>query len=136
MREKVTEMTKAKACMSCHSMINPLGFSLEHYDAIGRWRAKERNKPINDNSILKTDAGDRIELKGPRDVAEYAAHSKTAHEAFVRQLFHHMVKQPLRAYGPNRAELLEDSFRNHGHSIRHLMIQIALAATQPAVPQT
>ncbi|MEM1443825.1 MAG: DUF1588 domain-containing protein, partial [Verrucomicrobiota bacterium] len=136
MREKVTEMTSAKACMSCHAMINPLGFSLEHYDAIGRWRAKERNKPINDDGVLETDGGERIEIKGPRDVAEYAANSPAAHEAFVRQLFHHTVKQPLLAYGPNTGARLEDTFRNHGHSIRYLLIQMAITSTQPAIPQT
>lgn len=136
MREKVTEMTSAKACMSCHSMINPLGFSLEHYDAIGRWRDKERNKPINDDGVLETDSGDRIEIKGPRDVAEYAANSPAAHEAFVRQLFHHTVKQPLLAYGPETSRQLEESFRHHGHNIRHLLIKMVMAATEPVIPQS
>ena len=136
MREKVTEMTSAKACMSCHSMINPLGFSLEHYDAIGRWREEEMNRPINDDGILETDAGDRIEIKGPRDVAEYAANSPAAHEAFIRQLFHHTVKQPLLAYGPETSQKLEESFRYHGHSIRYLLIKMAIAATEPVIPQS
>ena len=35
MREKVTEMTKNSSCMGCHATINPLGFALENYDAIG-----------------------------------------------------------------------------------------------------
>ncbi|MEM9016079.1 MAG: DUF1588 domain-containing protein [Verrucomicrobiota bacterium] len=136
MREKVTELTRAKACMSCHSMINPLGFSLEHYDAIGRWRAKEQNKPINDDGILETDDGDRIEIKGPRDVAEYAANSPSAHEAFVRQLFHHVNKQPVLAYGHGTADELEDFFRNHGHNIRHLLVRMAMKSTEPIVPES
>jgi hypothetical protein len=36
MREKVAELTRPAACQSCHSVINPLGFSLEQYDAVGR----------------------------------------------------------------------------------------------------
>ncbi len=38
MREKITELTRSQACQSCHSVINPLGFSLEHYDAVGKFR--------------------------------------------------------------------------------------------------
>jgi len=136
MREKVTEMTRAKACMSCHSMINPLGFSLEHYDAIGRWRAKERNKPIDDNGILETDSGDRITIEGPRDVAEYAAHSPAAHKTFVRQLFHHTVKQPLLAYGDNTADQLEEIFRQSGFNMKYLLVKMAITATQPNVPKS
>lgn len=136
MREKVTELTRAKACMACHSMINPLGFSLEHYDAIGRWRAKEGKNPINDDGILETDGGDKIEIKGPRDVAEYAANSPEAHSAFVRQLFHHLVKQPILAYGVDTPEQLEEHFRHMGFDIRALMVKIALTSTQPLVPES
>lgn len=136
MREKVTEMTRDKACMSCHSMINPLGFSLEHYDAIGRWRAKERDKPINDDGVLETDSGERVEIKGPRDVAEYAAHSPAAHETFVRQLFHHTVKQPLLAYGEGKGDELEELFRNSGYNMKYLLVKMAITATQPNVPKS
>jgi len=136
MREKVTELTRAKACMACHSMINPLGFSLEHYDAIGRWRAKEGQNPINDDGILKTDGGDHIEIKGPRDVANYAANSHEAHRAFVRQLFHHTVKQPALAYGPDTPDQLEESFRQMGYDIRSLLVKIALTSTQPLIPES
>jgi len=131
MREKVTQMTRAKACMACHSTINPLGFSLEHYDALGRWRAKERNKPIDDNSVLETDGGDRIEIGGPHDVAKYAASSPDAHHAFVQALFHHAVKQPGAVFGPGTLERLENEFRQNGFDIRTLLVRIAATSAQP-----
>ena len=41
------------ACASCHARIDPLGFSLEHYDAVGRWRETYDNgKPVNASSVL------------------------------------------------------------------------------------
>lgn len=129
MREKVTQMTQAKACMACHSTINPLGFSLEHYDAMGRWRAREKNKKINDDSVLETDEGDRIKITGPRDVARYAASSTDAHEAFVQALFHHIVKQPGLAFGPDTLDRLENEFRQHGFDIRTLIIKMAQTST-------
>ena len=57
MREKITELTKNTNCMGCHATINPLGFSLENYDAIGRWRTKENDKPIDPVSDFATDEG-------------------------------------------------------------------------------
>ncbi|MDF1739564.1 MAG: DUF1592 domain-containing protein [Verrucomicrobiales bacterium] len=136
MREKVTELTRAKACMACHSMINPLGFSLEHYDAIGRWRAKEEDKPINDDGILETDSGERIEIKGPREVAEFAANSESSHRAFVRQMFHHSVKQPALAYGPETMNQLQQHFQNTNFNIRYLLVKIATLATRPETPKS
>ncbi|MDF1850685.1 MAG: DUF1592 domain-containing protein [Verrucomicrobiales bacterium] len=136
MREKVTEMTRAKACMACHSMINPLGFSLEKYDAIGRWRTEDQGKPIDDDSVLRTDYGNQIDIKGPRDVAEYAANSPAAHAAFIRQLFHHATKQPLLAYGVDTEDRLVEHFRNTNFNIRHLLVEIAVTATNPSLPDS
>ena len=32
----------AKTCNACHGVMDPLGFALENFDAIGAWRAKDR----------------------------------------------------------------------------------------------
>ena len=46
-RERVALQTESKACQPCHAIINPLGFTLEHFDAVGRFREKERGRPID-----------------------------------------------------------------------------------------
>ncbi|MFT4691309.1 MAG: hypothetical protein ACI9OD_003532 [Limisphaerales bacterium] len=128
MREKVTEMTRAKACMGCHVTINPLGFSLEHYDGIGRWRMKDQNKPIDSTSTFKTESGKTIKLTGARDVAKFAADTPSAHRTFIQQLFHHTVKQPVRAYGDNTMEELRKSFQRVNFDVPELLRHIALTA--------
>ena len=128
MREKVTEMTRAKACMGCHVTINPLGFSLENYDGIGRWRTKDQNKPVNSTSDFKTGSGETIQLTGARDVAEFAAHTPSAHRAFIQQLFHHTVKQPVRAYGNGKMEELRVNFNQTNQNIPELLKNIALTS--------
>src|SRR5439155_21611092 len=37
-RERVALQTKPQQCQSCHEVINPLGFTLENFDAVGRYR--------------------------------------------------------------------------------------------------
>lgn len=126
MREKVAEMTKDQACMACHVVINPLGFSLEHYDAIGRWREQDhKQRPIDAFSEYLTDEGEKIELHGARDVAGYAANSDLAHRAFIRQLFHHVVKQPVEAYGVDTMDQLQREFVDSDHHIRNLIATVA-----------
>ncbi len=39
-RERIAHQTSDVACSACHNLINPLGFSLEQYDAIGRFRSR------------------------------------------------------------------------------------------------
>ncbi|MCB1233288.1 MAG: DUF1588 domain-containing protein, partial [Verrucomicrobiae bacterium] len=134
MREKVTEMTRSKACMACHTTINPLGFSLENYDGIGRWRTKDRDKPVDTESKFRTDTGDTIQLSGARDVAEFAANHPSAHRAFIQQLFHHEVKQPVIAYGAGTMETLEKDFEKSQFNIRKLLEEIAITAATEGMP--
>ena len=73
MREKVTEITNKTSCMSCHVTINPLGFALENFDAVGRFRTTDNSKPVNPVSDYTTSDGDTVKLSGPRDIATHAA---------------------------------------------------------------
>ncbi|MFZ4765239.1 MAG: DUF1592 domain-containing protein, partial [Roseimicrobium sp.] len=100
MREKVTELTRNNACMSCHAVINPLGFSLENFDAIGRWRTKDNNKPVNTVGEFENEQGHKVRLTGPRDIVNYVADNPSGHRAFIRHLFNHTVKQQIPAFGP------------------------------------
>ena len=52
-REQLEAHRANAACASCHSRIDPLGFSLEHYDAVGRWRETyENGKPVDASSVM------------------------------------------------------------------------------------
>ena len=47
MRERLSEHRANPACASCHDMIDPAGFALENFDAIGRWSDAEDGKQID-----------------------------------------------------------------------------------------
>jgi len=128
-REKVALITKPAACMSCHSIINPLGFSLEHFDAIGRYREKEVQKSIDVSAELISATGESVKFNGARDLAEHIATDRHAHAAFVDQLFHQAVKQPINAYGENIREELTTQFEKSGYNIQQLLIEIMKVAT-------
>jgi hypothetical protein len=128
MREKISELTRSGACMSCHSMINPLGFSLENFDAVGRWRTKDNNKPVNAVSEFTTHEGMLVRLTGPRDIVNYVAANPGGHRAFIRHLFHHLIKQEPTAYGSKVLDDLQKSFAANGCNIQKLLVEIALVA--------
>ncbi len=134
MREKVTELTKNKSCMGCHATINPLGFSLENYDAIGRWRTKENDKPIDSVADFATDEGETIRLTGARDLVKYAAENPGGHRAFIHELFHHTAKQAIGVYGPDALENLRQSFTASGFNIRKLLTEIAIISAARGLP--
>jgi hypothetical protein len=128
MREKIVELTKDQSCMGCHSTINPFGFSLEHFDAVGRWRTKDNNKPVNARDEFDGEDGRTVTISGPKDVATYAVGSDSAHRAFVRHLFHHIVKQPAPAFGESTLENLRTQFAASGFNIQKLLTEIAVTS--------
>ncbi|MDQ8182662.1 DUF1592 domain-containing protein [Pelagicoccus sp. SDUM812005] len=47
MRERLAEHRANPQCASCHDVMDPVGFVLESYDAVGRWRDFENGRPID-----------------------------------------------------------------------------------------
>lgn len=134
-RERVELQTKASFCQSCHTMINPLGFTLEGYDAIGRKRAEEKGKPINSLGSYQTKAGDDQQFTGAKDLAEFLATSDEAQVAFADQMFHFYVKQSLKAHGAETIAALRSEFGGERRNMQRLLVEIAVRAamTEPAL---
>ncbi len=136
MREKVAQLTRPQACQTCHSVINPLGFSLEHYDAVGRFRLDDKDRPINSVSDYLTDDGNTVHLAGARDVAEFAAASEHAQNAFIEHLFNQVVKEPMLAYGADVPERLRQSFIASGFNMQKLLVETATISALHGVQKT
>jgi len=130
-RQRVALQTRPGACMTCHTMINPLGFTLEKFDAVGRFRLRENGVPVDATGGYETGAGKRLRFSGARSLARFLAVSEEAHSAFVVQLFEHLVKQPPRAFGPRMHADLERAFAANGCSIRRQLVE-TMTLTVPA----
>jgi uncharacterized protein DUF1588/uncharacterized protein DUF1585 len=135
-RERITLQTKPEACQSCHSMINPLGFTLENFDAVGRFRTEDSGKPIDPSGGYRTRNGSLVRFGGVGDLASFLADSDETRAAFVEQLFHYMIKQPIRAYGPDTLPSLQNSFAANRFNIRRLAVDIVTAAAMDKAATT
>ena len=78
MRERMEEHRKNPACASCHAQMDPLGFALENFDAIGRWRImSEAQTPIDASASL----ADGTSFHGPAELRSLVA---ARHDTFVQ----------------------------------------------------
>ena len=65
-RELIAKHRASPTCSSCHAVMDPLGFALENFDAVGQWRDRDRYAgAIIDASV---DMPDGTVLKGPDDL--------------------------------------------------------------------
>ena len=129
-RDRVALQTSPESCQICHAKINPLGFTLENFDAVGRFRDKEGKQTIDASGHYVTRDDQKIEFDNARELANYAAGSRDAQTAFVSRMFQYFTKQPVAAFGIDRLDQLTDQFRDSGCNIRQLLIEIAIIAAQ------
>jgi hypothetical protein len=52
MRQRMETHRANPACAACHKVMDPIGFSLENFDAIGQWRSADQGVPIDASGIL------------------------------------------------------------------------------------
>lgn len=46
-RQRLAKHRENPACASCHNVMDPVGFALENFDAVGRWRTEEEHRPVD-----------------------------------------------------------------------------------------
>ncbi len=51
-REQMAQHARQAECAACHAKIDPLGYGLENYDAVGRWRTEDAGKPLDATGTL------------------------------------------------------------------------------------
>jgi cytochrome c553 len=129
-RERVLLQTSPEACAACHALINPLGFALENFDAIGRFRREDRGRPVNAEGTYTSRTGEVVPFQGSRQLAEFLVTSPEVTAAFTQQLFQHLVQQAPAAWGPGTQDRLVEEFRASGWHVRRLAVRIAEFATQ------
>jgi mono/diheme cytochrome c family protein len=97
LRERLAQHRANPACASCHSRIDPLGFSLENYDVVGRWRTEEGGKPID----AKGELPDGTAFNGPDQLKAVLLEKKSL---FIRNLTNKVL-----GYALGRGLTLQDS---------------------------
>jgi Protein of unknown function (DUF1592)/Protein of unknown function (DUF1588)/Protein of unknown function (DUF1587)/Protein of unknown function (DUF1585)/Protein of unknown function (DUF1595)/Planctomycete cytochrome C len=61
MRDQMQEHRTNPTCAACHARMDPIGFALENYDAVGRWRTEDADAPIDASGELP----DGTQFTGP-----------------------------------------------------------------------
>jgi hypothetical protein len=96
-RKRLEAHRTEASCINCHSRIDPLGFALEHYDPIGRWRDEYRDgQPIDPNGTLS----DGTEIAGIDGLRQYLRREQPQ--------FERTLSEKLLGYALGRSEMASD----------------------------
>jgi hypothetical protein len=70
LRQQMERHREDATCASCHSKMDPLGFALENYNAIGKWRTMDGKFPVDSTGTLP----DGSSFQGPADMRQTLIH--------------------------------------------------------------
>jgi hypothetical protein len=90
MRQRMEQHRENPACATCHRLMDPLGFALENFDAVGMWRTTQGSSPIDSSGELP----DGTRFQGPAELRQILLSKR---EQFVAT-----VTEKLLTYGLGR----------------------------------
>ncbi len=124
-RERLTRHRADPGCASCHSRIDPLGFALENFDAIGRWRDRDAGKPVDNSGEMP----DGTKFEGPDQLKAALLGQK---DLFIRNLTAKMLGYALGRGLTRRDSCAVDDIvaqlKDNNYSAQKLIQAIVLSA--------
>jgi hypothetical protein len=108
------EMHRANpVCASCHTKMDPLGFSLENYDAVGAWRSGYAGQLVDASAVLP----DGTKFEGPKGLQDILLSRKDQFiEAMTERLMTYALARGVESYDMPavravRAQAAKDDYR-------------------------
>jgi hypothetical protein len=135
-RQRLSDHVENPACSTCHRLMDPIGFGLESFDAVGRWRDKE-------TILIRVSGDDRVPMKrfelpletkgeiaglpdsafsDAKQLGRILAESPVCQECVVRQTFRYAYGRLETAADRDAVGQLFAAFRDSGFRFKELLI--------------
>ena len=125
-RERLAEHTVNPGCAGCHRLLDPVGFTLEHYDEGGRWRTTEAGVAIDaSGELIGTDVDGK--LQDGFALVDAFAKSESVGFCFTTQLMHFTVGREPQTTERCEQAALYASFKRTNGDMRALFETIVLS---------
>ncbi len=122
-RERLAVHRADPACAGCHTLMDPIGFGLENFDASGRWRDLEGGQPVDvSGQIVGTDVAGAF--VGPIELASKVAQSRDVEACLVTHWSRFANGRAETEQDACGTAWLVDQFRGSGRSLRELVLSM------------
>ena len=108
------------SCASCHMYVDPIGLSLEHFDAIGAYRETDRG--------LEITTADEVEdlgaFSGPRELGQRLLEDERSARCVVKNFLRASLGHIETAGERYELRDLSDQFASDGHHVQDLLVEL------------
>jgi len=123
-RDRYTAHSKQTLCQGCHRMIDPVGFALENYDAVGQYRTTENSVTIDASGKIP---GAADNVNGAVQLAQQLADSPQVQQCFAQHWVEYGFGRTLRSSSPEDAclqEKVNSAFTASGFNVKQLLLDL------------
>ncbi|HEY6881264.1 MAG TPA: DUF1592 domain-containing protein [Polyangiales bacterium] len=121
-RERFTKHSTNKACAGCHALLDPLGFPLENFDAIGQWRDRENGVAIDASGNVP---GTGRVVDGPVGLVKALAQTDDTHTCFATHWMNFAYGRTLDQDEPRTRQAVQAAFKSSKYNVKQLLLAIA-----------
>lgn len=118
-REKLSAHREDSACAGCHALMDPMGLTLENFDAIGAFRETEHGLSIDISGDF-----DGVPFHGPVELGKLLAESPLAAECLVKNLYRYATGRTWSGTQTRVVAALGEKFAADGYDLQKLMIEL------------
>jgi hypothetical protein len=118
-RQRLSMHETQPSCAACHKLMDPLGFPLENFDAIGKYRTTDQGLTIDVSGNL-----DGTSFSGPVELGRVLAARSEVADCLVRNLYRYGTGHVETATERPVLDALKATFRTGGYHVRDLMRDI------------
>jgi hypothetical protein len=126
-RERTDAQTQAATCAGCHhTLINPTGFVMEAYDAIGAWQTaeKENGAAINTASSVPLNDDSYIDVAGPADLMHAIAASPEGQRCYAQKWVQFAYERAVNPQDACTVDSLATKLTSGGYTILNLVADL------------
>jgi len=119
-RQRLMQHQTVATCAACHKLMDPLGLTLENFDAIGKYRSTDQGQSIDVSGDL-----DGTSFSGPVELGQTLAARPEVTDCLVQNMYRYGTGHVETATERPVLDSLKSSFRTGGYHVRDLMRDIA-----------
>jgi Protein of unknown function (DUF1592)/Protein of unknown function (DUF1588)/Protein of unknown function (DUF1595)/Protein of unknown function (DUF1587)/Protein of unknown function (DUF1585) len=123
-RERFAQHSSNPACKGCHGLIDGLGFGLEQYDAIGRYRTSDHGVPVDARGTLSGTGEGDADYVGGRELGALLVKSERAADCVPTQWLRYAMARRETEDDTCSLAAVRDAFRDSGGDLRELMVAL------------
>jgi hypothetical protein len=123
-REKLTEHAKNPFCANCHALFDGIGFALEAYDAVGRYRTTDKDKPLDLTGSLPLPDGTTLYFASFVDLVEQLSARREPYACFASHYIGYATGRAAKALAACEREPILRAFFDSGYRLDALVMAV------------